>query len=163
MTKTLCLLVVCASMLCAQSTQSASSSSQQQPQPTPQTSPIRPTQPHAPESAVKVETQPAEPAKDIDLIWGLKIPMRDALHLKGTVYKPHDQKEPLPVIFTLTPYVGDSYHKRAVYFAQNGYVFVLVDVRGRGNSEGKFEPFTNEDTDGHDVGEFLAAQPWSNG
>jgi len=163
MTKTLSLLVLCTWMLCAQSSQSAPSPTQQQPQPTSQTPPVRPTQPHTPESAVKAETQPAEPAKDIDLIWGLKIPMRDALHLKGTVYKPHDQKEPLPVIFTLTPYVGDSYHKRAVYFAQNGYVFVLVDVRGRGNSEGKFEPFTNEDTDGHDVVEFLAAQPWSNG
>ncbi|MFL6438874.1 MAG: CocE/NonD family hydrolase [Terriglobales bacterium] len=135
-----------------------------QQQSVPQTVPLRPAQPSAPESAVKVENQVVEAqAKDIDLIWGLKIPMRDGVHLNGTVYRPHDQKQRLPVIFTLTPYIGDSYHKRAVYFAQNGYVFVLVDVRGRGNSEGQFEPFAHEDQDGHDVVEFLAAQPWSNG
>ncbi len=57
--------------------------------------------------------------------------MRDGVQLNGTVYRPHDQQEPLPVIFTLTPYIADSYHERAMYFAQHGYVFVLVDVRGR--------------------------------
>jgi uncharacterized protein len=158
------LFMLCASIVSTQSTQSAPSSTQQQPQPAPQTPPSRPIQPSTQESAVKIEPQPGEPtAKDVDLIWGLKIPMRDGVHLNGTVYKPHDQKDRLPVIFTLTPYISDSYHKRAIYFAQNGYVFVLVDVRGRGNSEGKFEPFANEDKDGHDVVEFLAAQPWSNG
>ena len=49
------------------------------------------------------------------------------------------------------------------YYASRGYVFATVDVRGRGNSEGEFEPFRNEDKDGHDVVEWLAAQPWSNG
>src|SRR5690349_4529961 len=133
MTRTLWLLMLCASIVSAQSTQSTPSSTQQQPQPTPPTPPLRPTQPNTPESAIKVEGQPAPPpANDVDLIWGLKIPMRDGVHLNGTVYTPHDQKEPVPVIFTLTPYIGDSYHKRALYFAQNGYVFVLVDVRGRG-------------------------------
>jgi putative CocE/NonD family hydrolase len=137
--------------------------SAQQTQPVPQTPPVHPPQPSAPETAVKVEPVKESQAKDIDLIWGLKIPMRDGVRLNGTVYKPHAQKAPLPVIFTLTPYISDSYHKRAVYFAQNGYVFVLVDVRGRGNSEGKFEPFAQEAHDGHDVVEFLATQPWSNG
>lgn len=163
MKKTLWLLMLCASLVSAQTARSSPSSNQQQPQPAPQSPPLRPTQPSTPESAVKAEAQPAEAVKDIDLIWGLKIPMRDGVHLNGTVYKPHGQKEALPVIFTLTPYIGDSYHKRAAYFAQNGYVFVLVDVRGRGNSEGKFEPFANEDQDGHDVVEFLATQSWSNG
>jgi hypothetical protein len=89
--------------------------------------------------------------------------MRDGLRLNATVYRPHGQKDPLPVIFELTPYISDSYHSRAYYFAQHGYVFALVDVRGRGNSEGKFEPFLQEPHDGHDVVEWLARQPWSNG
>ena len=89
--------------------------------------------------------------------------MRDGVRLNATVYRPHAQKEPLPVIFELTPYISDSYHERAYYFAQHGYVFALVDVRGRGNSEGKFEPFLQEPHDGHDVVEWLARQPWSNG
>lgn len=104
-----------------------------------------------------------EPPKDVDLIWGVKIPMRDGAKMNATVYKPHGQTEKLPVAFTFTPYISDSYHARAWYFAQHGYVFALVDVRGRGNSEGSFEPFANEGRDGHDVVEWLAQQPWSNG
>jgi uncharacterized protein len=67
------------------------------------------------------------------------------------------------VVFTLTPYISDSYHDRAMYFAQHDYVYALVDVRGRGNSEGNFAPFANEARDGADVVEWLARQPWSNG
>src|SRR5574341_2582276 len=78
--------------------------------------------------------------KDIDIVWAAKIPMRDGVKLNGTVYKPKPQAEPLPVVFTFTPYISDTYHERAIYFARNGYVYVLVDVRGRGNSEGNFEP-----------------------
>ena len=99
----------------------------------------------------------------VDLLWGVKIPMRDGVKLNATVFKPRNQTESLPVIFTFTPYISDTYEDRAVYFAKNGYVFALVDVRGRGNSEGKFEPFVNEGRDGHDVVEWLARQSWSNG
>lgn len=104
-----------------------------------------------------------EPPKEIDFLWGVKIPMRDGIKLNATVYKPEKMEGPLPVIFTLTPYISDSYHPRAYYFSQNGYVFVLVDCRGRGNSEGNFEPFANEGRDGHDTVEWLAKQSWSNG
>ena len=105
----------------------------------------------------------AGPAPEIDLLWAVKIPMRDGVHLNATVFKPRGQAGPLPVIFTLTPYNSDTYYARARYFAQNGYVYALVDVRGRGNSEGAFLPFENEGRDGHDVVEWLAAQPWSDG
>jgi len=99
----------------------------------------------------------------VDLMWGVKIPMRDGVRLSATVYRPHRQKDPLPVIFELTPYISDTYHERGYYFAQHGYVFAIVDVRGRGNSEGKFEPFFHDAQDGYDVVEWLAKQPWSNG
>jgi len=98
-----------------------------------------------------------------DLQWGVKIPLRDGVRLNATIYRPHEQKDPLPVIFTLTPYIGDTYLERATYFSQSGYVYALVDVRGRGNSEGSFEPFANEGRDGYDVVEWLAKQPWCNG
>jgi len=103
------------------------------------------------------------PAQDVDLLWGVKIPMRDGVRLNATVFKPKAMPAPLPVIFTLTPYIADSYEDRASYFARHGYVFALVDVRGRGNSEGDFEPFANEARDGYDIVEWLARQPWSNG
>jgi uncharacterized protein len=99
----------------------------------------------------------------VDMTWGVKIPLRDGVHLNATVYQPHNQKQPLPVIFTFTPYIGDSYTDRAMYFATHGYVYALVDVRGRGNSEGEFEPFANEGRDGYDATEWLAKQPYSNG
>src|SRR2546429_8742083 len=53
-------------------------------------------------------------------------------------------------------YIGDSYTDRALYFAKHGYVYALVDVRGRGNSGGEFEPFANESRDGYDVVEWFA-------
>ena len=105
----------------------------------------------------------ANTASDIEMLWGVKIPMRDGIRLNATVFRPPRQEQPLPVIVTLTPYIGDTYYSRASYFAQHGYVFALVDVRGRGNSEGTFEPMEHEARDGHDVVEWLAAQPWSNG
>ncbi len=98
-----------------------------------------------------------------DMRWGVKIPMRDGVTLNATVFQPHGQKDPVPVIFTFTPYIGDSYTDRAMYFAQHGYVYALVDVRGRGNSGGAFEPFANEGKDGYDVVEWLAKQPYCNG
>jgi putative CocE/NonD family hydrolase len=97
---------------------------------------------------------------EIDLTWGVKIPLRDGVTLNATIYKPHAKREPLPVICTMTPYIADTYHDRAMYFARKGFVFALVDVRGRGNSGGQFEPFANDARDGHDVVEWLAKQPW---
>jgi uncharacterized protein len=107
--------------------------------------------------------QASAPDSQVDLQWGARIPMRDGVRLNATVYRPHGQTGRLPVIFTLTPYISDSYHARALYFARHGYVYVLVDARGRGNSEGRFEPAANEGKDGHDVVEWLAGQAWSNG
>ncbi len=103
------------------------------------------------------------PAKhEFDMQWGVKIPMRDGVKLNATVYTPHGGG-PQPAIFTLTPYISDSYYPRASYFAQHGYVYLLVDVRGRGNSGGDFEPFANEARDGYDIVEWIAKQPWCNG
>jgi putative CocE/NonD family hydrolase len=106
----------------------------------------------------------AQPAThDVDILWGVKVPLRDGVKLNATIYKPAGQKDALPAVFTLTPYISDTYHDRAMYFARNGYVYTLADVRGRGNSEGQFEPFVNEGRDGADVVEWLARQPWCNG
>jgi putative CocE/NonD family hydrolase len=102
-----------------------------------------------------------EPA--VDMQWAVKIPMRDGVKLNATIFSAHGQKEPVPVIFTFTPYIGDSYTDRAVYFAKHGYAYALVDVRGRGNSGGEFWPFENEGRDGYDVVEWLAKQPYCNG
>ncbi|MBO9663449.1 CocE/NonD family hydrolase [Dokdonella sp.] len=95
--------------------------------------------------------------------WGVKIPLRDGVELNATLYKPLGQSQPLPCVFTLTPYIAQSYHDRGMYFGANGYVFLGVDVRGRGNSAGEFTPLLQEAKDGHDVVEWLARQPYCNG
>ena len=114
-------------------------------------------------AAVRAQPKAATEEPLVDLQWAVKIPMRDGVKLNATVFTAHGQKEPLPVIFTFTPYIGDSYTDRAVYFAKHGYVYALVDVRGRGNSGGEFWPFENEGRDGYDVVEWLAKQPYCNG
>src|SRR6266487_5569297 len=112
-------------------------------------------------------TPSASPAPaDYDLRWGVKIPMRDKVELNVTLYLPKSPDGSLPktpVIFTLTPYISDSYHARGSYFASHGYAFALVDVRGRGNSGGEFEPFANDPRDGHDLVEWFAKQPFCDG
>jgi len=105
----------------------------------------------------------ADKAGPVDFQWGVRIPLRDGVKLSATLYRPQGQKDPLPCIFTLTPYISQSYHDRGMYFAGHGYVFATVDVRGRGNSEGEFTPLLQEAKDGHDVVEWLAQQSWCNG
>lgn len=95
--------------------------------------------------------------------WGTRIPMRDGTHLSATTYLPRDCATPHPAIVTLTPYVAQTYHDRGMYFAAHGYPFVIVDVRGRGNSEDDFKPFFNEAADGYDAVEWLARQPYCDG
>ncbi|MEP7097136.1 MAG: CocE/NonD family hydrolase [Dokdonella sp.] len=106
----------------------------------------------------------AESTSDpVQLEWGVKIPLRDGVKLNATLYKPGNVKQALPCIFTLTPYISQSYHDRGMYFAAHDYVFLTVDVRGRGNSGGTFTPLLQEAQDGHDVVEWLAAQPYCDG
>lgn len=111
------------------------------------------------------EPQWSTPRKDdaVNFQWGVKIPMRDGIKLNATVYRPQSQHSPLPCIFTLTPYISQTYHDRGMYFASHGYVFLTVDSRGRGNSEGKFTPLLQEAKDGHDVVKWAAKQPYCNG
>jgi uncharacterized protein len=105
----------------------------------------------------------AQEKANFDLRWGVKVPLRDGVHLNATLYLPEDKTAPLPVIVDLTPYISDDYHARGKYFSQNGYVYAIVDCRGRGSSEGQFDPLNQEAKDGYDLVEWMAAQPFCNG
>ncbi|MFL6583569.1 MAG: CocE/NonD family hydrolase [Chthoniobacterales bacterium] len=119
-------------------------------------------QTNTPSPTPKPSATPAEAGFDVK--WAVKIPVRDGVELNATLYLPKQLGEQrLPVVFTLTPYISDTYHPRGAYFASNGYIFAIVDVRGRGNSGGEFEPFKNEDRDGHDIVEWFAKQPFCDG
>ena len=99
----------------------------------------------------------------VELTWAARIPMRDGVHLSATIYRPAEVEGAVPAIACLTPYVADTYHDDSYYFAEHGYAFALVDVRGRGNSAGEFVPFEGDGRDGYDLVEWLAAQPWCDG
>ena len=102
-------------------------------------------------------------AKTFTLTWGVKIPTRDGIRLNATLYQPAKKSAPTPTILALTPYTADQTHNDAIYFARSGYTFAVVDCRGRGNSEGRFEPRMQDGPDGYDAAEWLARQPWCNG
>lgn len=110
-------------------------------------------------------TMPGETKRpsEVKIQWGVKIPLRDGVHLNATLYLPEDLPAPTAAIFTLTPYVGQMFHDRGVYFASRGFPFLTVDVRGRGNSEGEFRPLIQEACDGFDGVEWVARQPYCNG
>jgi putative CocE/NonD family hydrolase len=121
----------------------------------------------SPSPSAKPNATPGNEAA-CDIRWGVKIPMRDRVELNATLYLPKQSSGATanartPVIFTLTPYISDTYHPRGTYFAAHGYAFALVDVRGRGNSGGEFEPFKNDDHDGYDIVEWFARQPFCDG
>jgi predicted acyl esterase len=100
---------------------------------------------------------PSSPdAARVNIQWSVKVPLRDGIRLDATLYAPKDQNAPAPCVVTLTPYDAQGLHGRGVYFAAHGMPFLAVDVRGRGNSEGQFHPFIQEDKDGYDVVEWLA-------
>lgn len=107
--------------------------------------------------------EPTADAWSVDFRWGVKIPLRDGVHLNATLYTPNKQSATAPCLFTLTPYTSERYHNQGIYFAAHGYPFLTVDVRGRGNSEGVFHPFIQGARDGYDIVEWLARQPYCNG
>ncbi len=92
----------------------------------------------------------------------LMVPMRDGVKLSTEVYVPSLPGR-YPVLVTRSPYNKSGERRRAMFFAQHGYVFVAQDCRGRYASEGVLYPLINEDRDGYDTIEWAAAQPWSNG
>jgi hypothetical protein len=100
---------------------------------------------------------------EIDMVWGLKVPMSDGVRLNATLFKPKGLRRRVPSIFTMTPYVSDAWHPDAVYFARRGYAFLLFDVRGRGNSEGTFSVWDRDAPDGYEIAEWLSKQTWCNG
>jgi len=97
------------------------------------------------------------------------IPMRDGVRLAADLYLPDpDPAEPIPVVMEYIPYRKDEVTPGSrfyEYLPQHGYAVVRVDIRGTGGSEGinTDEYVLQEQLDGHDAIEWLAAQPFCDG
>lgn len=94
---------------------------------------------------------------------GVMISMTDGVRLSADIYAPN-ASEKLPGILSILPYDHGNLRTKARWFAERGYVVVAVDSRGTYNSEGAFDPFDpKHKSDGYDLVEWIANQPWSNG
>ena len=104
----------------------------------------------------------------VKTIVGTMVTMRDGVRLSVDVYRP-DAPGSFPVILEHTPYDNQRQvawygPPRAKWFAERGYAFAISDFRGRYDSEGDFDIFdAKHKTDGYDMVEWLARQPWSTG
>ena len=94
---------------------------------------------------------------------GNRIPMRDGATLHAAIWRPRQDDRPVSVVLEITPYGVDHLHPDGVFWATNGFAYVAIDVRGRGNSDGEFVPFLNDADDGYDAVEWCAEQPWCDG
>lgn len=101
---------------------------------------------------------------DVRLLHDQRVPMRDGIRLSADVYLPRSAGA-LPTIVQWTPYEStrERFISWGVWFARRGYAAVVVDVRGRYESEGEFYPWTKDGLDAHDTLTWAAAQQWSNG
>src|ERR1051325_7236446 len=71
------------------------------------------------------------------------IPMRDGVHLHAQVWTPRAPAESLPFILTRSPYGFDRSGQASLdsvfkFLADEQYIFVFEDLRGRYQSEGEF-------------------------
>ena len=101
---------------------------------------------------------------DVRLLHDQRVPMRDGITLSADVYLPRGGRA-LPTIVQWTPYEStrERFIAWGVWFASRGYAAVVVDVRGRYESEGVFYAWTHDGVDAHDTLTWVAGQPWSNG
>ena len=90
--------------------------------------------------------------------------MRDGITLSADVYLPLGGQG-LPTIVQWTPYEStrERFISWGVWFASRGYAAVVVDVRGRYESEGVFTAWTHDGRDAYDTVTWAADQQWSNG
>jgi putative CocE/NonD family hydrolase len=118
-------------------------------------------------TTARAQQPPATPAFSFEEVM---IPMRDGVRLQTVILTPTDRTGPLPILFRRTPYgvptgpvpvVPTSF----LELAQDGYIFVIQNLRGRFKSEGVFKLSsqvdltdsiaTNETTDAYDSIEWL--------
>ena len=103
---------------------------------------------------------------DYDIEMSRMIPMRDSVSLEAWIFKPAHLTGKAPAVLELTQYDIDGARRgEFATFVRRGYVFVQVYVRGRGRSGGEKTDDLGLQVglDGHDVVEWIAAQPWSDG
>jgi len=105
----------------------------------------------------------AQETFEVDVRTEVKIPMRDGVELSANIFLPKAEGK-FPVVLIRSPYgKGNEKNGDGLFYAGRGYVVVSQDCRGKGSSQGVWEPFANERNDGADTQKWLLEQPWCNG
>ena len=98
--------------------------------------------------------------------FNVPLTLSDGAILRSDVFSPITD-EKLPTIVLRVPYDKSFYYNlgtvKPYEFAKQGYIVVVQDVRGRFESEGRFEPNINEGPDGYETVEWAAQLPGANG
>jgi uncharacterized protein len=97
-------------------------------------------------------------------LFSVAVPMRDGTSLSTDVYLPDDESA-APAILVRTPYekVAERFSEWGQFFTREGFAVIVQDVRGRGDSDGVWNPWVDEFDDSPDAIEWIAHQPWCTG
>jgi predicted acyl esterase len=127
----------------------------------------------------------SQPVHKIKVEKDIYVPMRDGVRLATDVYRP-DTDGKFPALLAMSVYGKELQALRmpvqsksrgsllwdgaieagdTAYIVPRGYVHVIADVRGTGDSEGEHVGVfdKNEQQDGYDMVEWIAQQPWCDG
>lgn len=91
------------------------------------------------------------------------IRLSDGVPLETVLFLP-EASGAFPAVLVRNPYRGNQliYARLLPLLAQQGYAVVLVSVRGALGSGGEWLPFEHERSDGREVLDWVASQPWCN-
>jgi uncharacterized protein len=108
----------------------------------------------------------ADCGNGVHLERGVACRLRDGTRLVSDHYYPAGEG-PWPTLLMRQPYgraiASTVVYAHPVWFARQGYHVVIQDVRGRGDSEGEFEPFRQEGRDGAETIAWLRGHTACNG
>jgi len=113
---------------------------------------------------LRAPAQQIGPGYDIEM--GRMIPMRDGISLEAWITRPSRLAGKTPAVLELTQYdIDGGTRGEPAAFAKRGFVYVQAEVRGRGRSGGVKSDSLGLQVgrDGHDLVEWIAKQPWSDG
>jgi uncharacterized protein len=114
------------------------------------------------------------PVSGVRVMENVYVTMRDGVRLAIDVFLPESAGR-YPALLSLSPYLKEIQRKppqwshaiesgATSFYVPKGYVHVIAQGRGAGLSQGQWNWFDeHESTDGYDLVEWIAAQPWCTG
>jgi len=118
--------------------------------------------------AAEVAAPAPDASGNVEFRSDVMVPMRDGIQLAADIFLPAQEGKArsgrFPALLMRTPYGKDvRVAPFGRYFAAQGYVVVVQDVRGRYKSQGHWRPWYDDGRDGYDTAAWIGRQSWSDG